>query len=140
MQPDLWGKHLWKSLHFIALGFPSQPSSEEVAAYREFFENLWKIIPCYKCSVNYKRHLNELPIQQALEGKESLFNWTVRLHNIVNKELGKPEVSIQEAWLLYTKDIEPSVHWNQKSWTATIIMIFIVIALLFIVYQLKKKT
>lgn len=97
MMPDTWGKHLWFSIHFIALDYPENPSSMVMAEYKSFFENLWKVIPCYKCSVNYKRHLSELPISDYLDSRESLFAWTVELHNIVNKETGKPVMRLDEA-------------------------------------------
>ena len=86
MQPSVWGPHVWRSIHYIALGYPDNADS---MAYKEFFLNLWKVIPCLKCSINYKRHLEELPpIDQYLGSKDDLFKWTVALHNIVNLELG----------------------------------------------------
>jgi len=102
MLPEVWGRHLWFSIHFIAHDYPQQPSVEDIAAYRMFFENLWKVIPCYKCGVNYRRHLEELPIDGHLESRDALFAWTVELHNIVNKELGKPVMSLAEAKKKYS--------------------------------------
>lgn len=102
MLPDIWGKHMWFSIHFIAQDYPLEPSQDDIASYRAFFENLWKVLPCYKCGVNYKRHLKELPIDQYLESRELLFAWTVELHNIVNKELGKPRMSLEEAKKKYS--------------------------------------
>jgi hypothetical protein len=107
MSPELWGRYLWFSLHFIAQDYPEDPSDEDKAAYKSFFENLWKVIPCYKCSVNYKRHLEELPIDDYLSTKDALFIWTVSLHNIVNKELGKPLMALSEAKKMYTN---PEFH------------------------------
>lgn len=97
MLPTVWGKHLWFSIHFIALDYPGQPGPEHIEAYGSFFNNLWKVIPCYKCAVNYKRHLAELPVEGHLQSRDTLFAWTVSLHNIVNKELGKPQMNLAEA-------------------------------------------
>lgn len=102
MIPTVWGKHLWFSIHFIALDYPEFPETEHIEAYKQFFSNLWKVIPCYKCAVNYKRHLTELPIDGHLHSRDALFAWTVALHNIVNKELGKPEITLAEARKKYT--------------------------------------
>lgn len=102
MLPALWGKHMWFSIHFIAQDYPTDPSPEDMQVYKSFFENLWKVIPCYKCGVNYKRHLLELPIDQHLHSREALFAWTVSLHNIVNSELGKPQMSLDEAKKKYS--------------------------------------
>lgn len=97
MEPSIWGKYLWTSIHFIALGYPDKPTAEDVANYKAFYTNFWKVLPCYKCSKNYQRHLEELPIDPYMTDNMSLFEWTVLLHNIVNKELGKREWTVEEA-------------------------------------------
>ena len=109
MIPDTWGRYLWYSIHFIALDYSENPSNDDALKYKTFFENLGNVIPCYKCSVNYKKHLSELPIDAYLSSREDLFAWTVQLHNIVNKELGKPIFSIEEAKKKYT---DPDFHEN----------------------------
>lgn len=97
MEPSVWGKYIWTSIHFIALGYPDKPTQEDAHNYKQFYHDLWKVLPCYKCSVNYQRHLSELPIDPYLKDNMSLFEWTVKLHNIVNKELGKREWTLEEA-------------------------------------------
>lgn len=102
MQPNVWGPHLWKSIHYIALGYPNNPDDEVREAYKSFYENLWKVIPCLKCSLNYKRHLDEVPPLDGFMGsRDDLFRWTVTLHNIVNAELGKPQMPLEKARELY---------------------------------------
>lgn len=102
MTPDVWGRFLWYSIHFIALDYPSDPTPDQAAAYRAFFETLGRVLPCYKCSKNYERHLKEMPLTpQDLLSKDALFAWTVALHNIVNKETGKSEMSVAEARNMY---------------------------------------
>mgnify|MGYP001195412702 FL=1 len=104
MQPYIWGKYLWTSIHYISLGYPENPSKEEQNDYKEFFENLFRVIPCYTCSENYKDHLQKLPITpQVLQNTKSLFKWTVEVHNLVNKSLNKRLLSYEEAYQLYTK-------------------------------------
>jgi hypothetical protein len=41
--------------------------------------------------------LQELPIEPYLVDNMTLFEWTVKLHNIVNKQLHKREWSLKEA-------------------------------------------
>jgi hypothetical protein len=89
--PDNWGKHYWYVLHLTALAYPDTPSMDEVATYKAFYENFGAILPCKKCRANYKRHLQELPIDKALATRRELFAWTVHLHNIVNRETGKSD-------------------------------------------------
>lgn len=103
MTPDNWGPVTWYTLHFIALAYSDSPTTENIYEYKSFFENFWKVLPCYKCAVNYKRHLQELPLtEQFLVNSDTLFAWTVSLHNIVNKENGKPLMSIEDAKKKYT--------------------------------------
>ena len=121
MLPDIWGKHMWFSIHFIAQDYPLEPSQDDVISYKNFFENLWKVLPCYKCGVNYKRHLKELPIDQYLESRELLFAWTVELHNIVNAELGKPRMTLDEAKKKYSDpEFNTKMLETQKTITSLI--------------------
>lgn len=95
MDPKLWGPDVWRAIHFIALGYPLAPTETQRNQYRAFFEGLGPVLPCYACSVNFKRHLEHLPIGPALEtGGEALFHWSVSLHNLVRSEVkskGAPE-------------------------------------------------
>jgi FAD-linked sulfhydryl oxidase len=99
--PELWGPSTWRAIHFAALGYPSEPTEDDVTVYGAFFETLQRVLPCESCAVNYSKHLSELPIEPFLRSGR-LFEWTVRLHNIVNRELGKrrwdwtPEQAIAE--------------------------------------------
>jgi hypothetical protein len=107
MIPDTWGRYIWYSIHFIALDYPEKPTQEDAVKYKTFFENLGDVIPCYKCSVNYKRHMDQMPIDAHLASRDDLFAWTVSFHNIVNKELGKPVFTLEDAKKKYT---DPKFH------------------------------
>jgi hypothetical protein len=107
-----WGKHLWKSIHYIALGYPDFPTPEQAKAYKDFYINLYQVIPCLKCAINYKKHVQELPID--LTNKMTLFDYTVKLHNIVNRSLNKAEWSTIQALKVYTNDTDPTtaIPWS----------------------------
>lgn len=92
--PAVWGPSTWRAIHFIALSYPEHPTENSIQSYGDFFvEALPKVIPCKTCADNYVRHLQELPITPYLYsgGKHRLFEWSVALHNLVNKELGKTD-------------------------------------------------
>jgi hypothetical protein len=103
MEPKIWGRYMWTSIHTIALGYPDNPSEQDKTNYKEFYTNLWKVIPCQRCSDNYQKHLLELPIDEFLSTNDDLFKWTVDLHNIVNKYLNKPVISLQQAQDIFTQ-------------------------------------
>jgi hypothetical protein len=110
-------------MHIIALGYPKNPSYGDKKAAKEFFESLVFLIPCPVCRDHYSQHLKENPLTPSLDSREDLFNWTVLIHNKVNKDLGKPEVSSLEAlqWLkklgergrspLYTKEDSEAIEF-----------------------------
>ena len=146
MKPEIWGRHLWYSIHFIALDFPEEPSTEDVRHFKSFYENLHHVIPCYKCSINYVKHLNERPLELGdLKNAKSLFKWTVDIHNIVNKELNKNSVSFDDAWAFYnnpdnfknssTKNISKSMIQ-----TCCLCMCILMIIILFVFLFRGKKT
>lgn len=139
MQPEIWGPYLWRSIHYIAIGYPDKPTSEEVQNYYIFFNNLWKIIPCYKCSINYKRHLDELPIDDFLISKMKLFEWTVSLHNIVNKELGKKQMSFEEAKLYISNNQIYLQKTNYFHYSILLLIIIILLAYILYISYYKKK-
>lgn len=92
LKKDQWGPHFWIVIHYTALSYPTDTPSVDVRAkYKAFYEALGYVIPCEKCSKNYLNHIRELPIDPFLSSRDMLFKWTVNLHNIVNKEIGKPQ-------------------------------------------------
>lgn len=103
MDPSVWAPHLWRCIHLFALNYPEVPSADKRAAYRQFYIGLQHVIPCSVCAENYQRHLKEIPIDPYLVSSARLFEWTVLMHNAVNRELGKQEWTLSQARALYTE-------------------------------------
>lgn len=104
MSSGIWGKHLWISIHFIALSYPSEPTKEDIQNYRDFFENLKTVIPCPKCREKYTGHLQIRPLtEDVLSNQMSLFDWTVDIHNLTNETLHKETWSHDEAIEFYSR-------------------------------------
>ena len=103
MEPSVWGPPCWFFLHTISFYYPEKPSFKDKNNYYNFFINLENIIPCEICRNHYKKNLKEFPITPYLDSKKSLIQWVVNLHNLVNKDNGKPEWSAQEVTNLYKK-------------------------------------
>lgn len=119
MNPAIWGPYLWRSIHFIALGYPSNPTPRERESYSAFFKSLGNVLPCFKCSLNYEKHLKELPIEPFLANGDLLFRWTVQLHNIVNRETGKPEMHYEDAHAMYKNGLSLFEEFAQPVVPAT---------------------
>ena len=108
MEPEVWGPHAWQFLHSITLSYPDNPTSEDKNNHAQFFNSIQNILPCQKCKDHYTQNLQVLPIEQHLDNKESLFRWSVDLHNRVNVINNKREYSYDEVTELYEKMYDKS--------------------------------
>jgi len=92
MDPKVWGPSAWSMLHFFA---SHSIQTEQKQALCKIIQSLPRVLPCAKCRYNFKDHIRSLPPPCNTDniGKRSLLMWTFRLHNRVNKSLGKPEMS-----------------------------------------------
>ena len=114
MDPASWGPQLWSSLHYIALGYPENPSALDKRNYKAFYESLDTVLPCDKCAQHYKATTSAMPIDPYLDSASHLFEWTVAVHNVVNARLGKPQITVAEARQLYigkAAATSPVVTW-----------------------------
>lgn len=94
MDPRLWGAAVWATIHYVALGFPDHPQPSDQTAYAEFFRAVGRVLPCLTCTQNFERHVAQLtPLPEVLaSGRDALFAWTVDLHNLVNRDSGRPSL------------------------------------------------
>lgn len=88
--PSTWGPFFWHTIHLVALGYPNEPTYAEKRAAKEFYESFTQLIPCPLCKVHYTDNLKTMPVTPSLDSRKDLFRWTVDMHNLVNKQLGKP--------------------------------------------------
>jgi hypothetical protein len=109
MNQNIWGPHLWFSLHTISFNYPLNPTIQDKEYYKNFFIVFQHVIPCSVCKKNYIRHIKEHPISQNLENRKSLVYWTIDMHNMVNAEIGKKilsyEIVIKKYEEVYKKKI-----------------------------------
>jgi hypothetical protein len=96
MGPDVWGPIFWTTMHIVSLGYPASPSKAEQTAAIAFYQSLTEMIPCPICKVHYRAHLAESPVESAVESRDALIFWVFTLHNKVNAQLGKREITFQE--------------------------------------------
>ena len=116
MEPNIWGPKLWFFIHTLALNFPETPTYTDIKNYEDFFENLKYIIPCDKCKLHYSQRLNTNPIRNHLKDSNTLFIWTIDLHNEVNKSLDKKILSYEEVTNIYKNNYNnPYSYKNIKN-------------------------
>ena len=107
--PESWGPHAWKFIHIVALAYPVKPTLEDKQNYKRFYTTIGDIIPCAHCREHYKEHLVKNPItDDVLTNRKKLLNWTIDIHNEVNKLNGKTTYDYDTAVELIKRNYECS--------------------------------
>ena len=114
MNQNIWGPHLWFSLHTISFNYPLEPSIKDKEYYLNFFLNMQEVIPCSVCKKNYKRHLKEHPIENYLDNRKSLVYWVIDMHNMVNAEIGKKILSYNVVIKKYENVYKKKIQLNDS--------------------------
>lgn len=106
MMTNVWGPAGWVFLHSVSFGYPMDPDEfdrnlEQTPGttrerYRLFFESCAFVFPCRYCRESYQRFIQEDPVADSLDDRESLTRWLWRIHELVNKKLGKPGITYEE--------------------------------------------
>lgn len=94
--PATWGPTFWKLLHITGLQYDGLDHSlARKTAYRSYMLALRNIIPCDKCAEHYTNSVLS-NIESALSNHQ-LFEWTIDLHNQINRKTGKDELTYAQA-------------------------------------------
>ena len=131
MNPKIWGPSGWIFLHSITLNYPDNPSQKDKQNYKHFFESLQFTIPCEKCKTHYQENLQKYSLDNALNNKETLFNWLVNIHNEVNEKNNKDILSYDKVKQIY-KDLYSNKKNNKKRYFFLSIVLIIIIFYLII--------
>jgi hypothetical protein len=142
MDPTVWGPNLWVVIHTLALNYPNNPSYEQKRIHEDFFNNLVFLIPCDKCRIHYRQHINNNPVVNHLKNSDTLFRYTIEIHNEVNKTLNKKIYSYDEAVNFYKNkygETNPqNKYFNKKTLIGTIIVL-IIASIGYIIYKKYPK-
>ena len=133
MDPEIWGKHAWIFLHSISFQYPDNPTELDKQRYKTFFLMLQYILPCYKCKVNFAKHLEKHDIDKALVSRNKLIKWLIDVHNEVNILNCKKVLSHCEV-LKYYNNLT-----NGKSYKKLIIAVCILTSIIIMYLYMNKK-
>lgn len=90
MLTKVWGPSLWHYLHTMSFNYPIKPNKCDKRYYKRFMHSLKFVLPCRYCRENYKKNLKALPLtQDVFKSRHSFSKYVYRLHEHVNKMLGK---------------------------------------------------
>jgi hypothetical protein len=135
ISPKFWGSQGWHFIHSVALNYPDNPTQEEKDNYLEFFKSVGNTLPCEICAEHFRKKMEDTP--PNMNSREDLFNWTVDVHNAVNKENGKKTYTYKEA----AKEIESNADNNKfKAILAgTSLSVSLILVITLFAYSIRKK-
>lgn len=94
--PRYWGSKFWFTMHTVAYFYPDEPTVDEMAHAKNFYESLRSLLPCPGCAQHYGELLRKHPIDEHVKYRMSLITWVNMIHNEVNRRLGKKIVTVEE--------------------------------------------
>lgn len=106
MDPKIWGPHQWFMMHTISFTYPEEPSPHDKRVYHDYYASLKDVLPCEACKRHYNTYFLQHPIGPHLDRRKDLIQWVVNIHNFVNKNLGKRELTVEEVMIIY-KNLNP---------------------------------
>jgi len=138
----VWGKHGWIFLHLVSLAYPENPTLENKKTYKNFYLNVGQILPCYKCRVNYSKHLEKYPLtDKVVESRENLVNWLINIHNCVNEIKNEKIYNYNEAKKCLDEMIESNNCPKQKPCYNYNLLLSVLLAfcIIIIILLLRRK-
>lgn len=109
---EFWGNAIWFILHYSAYYSPSVLPQQWAISYKAFLSCLRFVLPCPSCRKHLRENLLKLPVDNYLYTSDSVFEYSVTLHNIVNRFLNKPVLSLSEAQKIYGVEKQAYIAQN----------------------------
>jgi hypothetical protein len=124
LDPKIWGRTLWRSLIYIAKGFPHEPTDQNRRDYMIFYTLLGKVLPCEVCQDNYSNHLRILP--PDVSSKDSLLQWLHKLNNRTLKQMNRQEKSYEDFMAKYLVDNPEATMWRYAFMAILVVLIVVI--------------
>tara|TARA_B100000282_G_C31533341_1_gene399464 strand:+ start:142 stop:570 length:429 start_codon:yes stop_codon:yes gene_type:complete len=139
-EPEIWGPHYWFFLHTIAESYPLHPTSVTKKKYYDLMINFPLFIPNEDIGNKFSQLLDKYPVAPYLDSRESFVRWMHFIHNKLNIQLGKEELSMPVALETYRNLYKPKkILLRETILTRKHIIHFVfIVVLLFIIYLLYK--
>ena len=116
LDPRVWGKSYWSVIHLSAISYPNiSPSKNERIKFKNFYESFSETLPCEKCRINYLEDIEKIPIDNYLDNRDKLFEWTVKMRNATNIRIGMRKMSVEEVQNECEKIIDANNNYNKKN-------------------------
>ena len=116
MESTIWGPHYWFTLHTIATTYPDHPNDTIKKKYYNLFSDLPLFLPNKSMGNKFIDLLDKYPIMPYLSDKLSLMKWLHFIHNKINDQLGKKQISFQTSLEHYHQHYRPKTETKKETW------------------------
>lgn len=100
-ESEIWGPHFWFFLHTIAYNYPVTPNEVVKRKYYDLIMNMPLFIPDVEIGKKFSALLDKYPVTPYLGNNKDFQKWMHFIHNYINKNIGKPQISRREAYEIY---------------------------------------
>ena len=107
LDPKIWGPQYWFVLMTIAVSYPEHANGVTRKKYYEFIQNLPLFLPNYAIGNRFSALLDKYPVTPYLDTRESFLRWVHFIHNKVNADLHKDDVTMTQALNTYYEHYTP---------------------------------
>jgi hypothetical protein len=107
MDPEVWGPHYWFVIMTMAVNYPEHANGVTRKKYYDFIQNLPLFMPNYAIGNRFSALLDKYPVTPYLDSRESFLRWVHFMHNKVNAELRKDDLSLTQALNAYYDHYKP---------------------------------
>lgn len=96
--PETYGPGAMYAYHLMARHAKTESDVNAVIYLTKLFSKKFK---CEKCRKHFKKIIKKYNIEEY-SNKDKIFEYTVIIHNVINKVLGKKQYSLDEANKIYS--------------------------------------
>ena len=138
IDPNIWGKSFWYTLHTISFTYPDTPNDTAKKKYYDLIQNLPLFLPNTKISNEFIELLDKYPVKPYLDSKAMFIKWMHFIHNEINKLNNKAPLPYDD----YIKNITQSfiiqeTPKNNYNYNNIFYIIFIIVLILIIYFESK---
>ncbi len=102
--PDTWGPAMWFMNHLGSISAPEVIPLDKREKYWHYIDGLPEILPCKKCSVHARAYVDQYSNQKDIicSSRDNLVRFFVDFHNSVNERTGKPKITYDEVYKMFS--------------------------------------
>ena len=133
---SIWGPHYWFFLHTVAESYPISPNDVTKRKYYDLITNMPLFIPDADIGDKFSRMIDKYPVSPYLDNRDSFVRWVHFIHNKINVQLGKQELSLPMALDKYRAEYKPKpfVLSERINMRKHYIHAVLILVLLFLIY------